>query len=275
MLKKTLIIITMIVSLSLFLVGCDKYQKDYIQPSNINYPSEDIKTTPFDKFYLTIANDYYQVNNYNNINLYRYKDSAIIEVDFTENATYEDVYAASHFCNDLFVKERGNLFVVAGSISGFQKKVYEENYKFWDSIYFTLKINGKVIYQAFYKLDTNEKLLLENEYIDLEISNLFTLKKNQIKRFTNLAKLEEIGECSYYRNAFDNRLYIDIYNDKFLNYKTFNKMTDILHNAFTNLDKELMFYYNGSYPKIIIRFKDKNGIYYENILVSNVSDGFN
>ncbi len=269
---KKIIYVTILI-LFIFLCSCSSQQSDYIEGLKIKVHKSGENTIRFNDYYIDIANEYYQIQNYNKINLYRYKDSAIAVFDFDNSVKYEDIYKAMQFFNQMFIVQRGATTVSVGSMSGFLKKIYDDDYKFWNDAYFICRINDRVVYEACYKENSADKLLLSDENIDFEYSNLFEIGEASIQRCSNLKKLNILGECKYYRSPIGNTLYIEIFTDS-ISDKELKKSIGIVEDTLTNLDEELIYYYNSSYPIIEIMFRDSEGIYYQKRYISNLKNGF-
>jgi len=267
-------IVLMMIVILIILLGCEGYPKNYIENTEIKFHNSKEDTTEFTDYYIEIANEYYSMSNYNSIDLYRHDDSAIVVFDFNDEACFLDISKGGRFFIDLFIDRHGNPLVAIGKMGGFYSKVYDDDYKFWKDAYLICKVNNQIIYQAYYEMNNAERLSLADEYLSPTNSELFEIKKSQIERFKNLSSLDDIGKCTYSRNIFSSRLYIDILNDQSLSEEVLQDMIDTVITTFSNLDDELMFYYNGSYSKITIRFKDDIGVYHEINLISNMSEGF-
>ncbi len=263
-------IIVLFFIMVIFTDSCTTNQQDYIKDKSIDFEEQTDTSEKFSSLYNRIADDYYEISNYNKLDLYRNDDSAIIVFDFNDSATYEDVYHATEFFRNLFIEQHGQVWVSAGKMSsGFSEAIYDSNYEFWNDAYLVCKIKGNIIYQRYYKMGASKRLVFEKEYIHLN-SNLFELKEEQIERFKNLSKLTSFGKCRYYRNGAGNKLYIEIVNKKQLDDKAINSIDKVIK----DLDDELIYYYNISYPKISIRLKDNHGIYYKKNYVLNAKKGF-
>ncbi len=273
------IMILVAFSLIITLSACTATQEvssvNYIKNPEITYPEMDDSAVKLDDFYIEVAKDVpYSLNNANKIDIYRSGDTVVVALDFNENITYTDITNAATFFEELFVKRRGDTLVTTGALGGHSKKLYDGKYKFWTESYLVLKENDKDIYTAIYKLNDNQDLVLNDENIDDEHLDLFKLEDKQLERFSNLEKLNELGEISYYRNAIGKRLYIDILSVEEGKIADIKPMQEKIDGIFTKLDKELMNEYNATYPKIIIRFRDDKGIYFKGTYISNIADGF-
>ncbi len=96
--KKITVLLFVIV---VFTVSCTVNKQDYIEDERIVFEEQSETSKEFNQLYNRIADDYYEISNYNKLNLYRNNDSAIIVFDFNDSATYEDVYHATEFFIDI------------------------------------------------------------------------------------------------------------------------------------------------------------------------------
>ncbi len=262
-------IVLLIVVFVLFTVSCTANQQDYIKDKSMDFEKKSDTSEEFSNLYNKIADDYYEISNYNTLDLYRSGDSAIVVFDFNDDVTYEDIYHATEFFRSLFIEQHGQVWVNAGKLGGFSEVVYDSDYPFWRDAYFVCMANGNVVYQRYYKTGDLEELVFEKEYINLN-SKLFMLKDSQIKRFTNLEQLTSFGKCTYFRNGAGNHLYIEVFNKKQLDEKAMESMDKIIK----DLDEELTYYYNASYPKLSLILTDSNGMYYKKNYILNIKKGF-
>ncbi len=272
MFRKKILILLILVFFVLFL-GCDSYEKKYIESNMIEFPDRGTTSVDFSKYYNDIVKDYYELSNVNKTEMYRYKDSAVIVFDFSNKVSYEEIRRSEQFFVKLFIEGHGKNTISVGKMSGFFKKVYDDNYNFWNDAFLVCKINDKIVYQLHYVMNDSSHLVFEKEYIDLK-SKLFELNKSNLKRFTNLKELEAIGDCSYYRNVIGNTLYIDIYKNESMSSSSFKDVRESIKKIITNIDDELFHYYSGSYTKIKILIRDNVGVYCEDSYILDLKHGF-
>ncbi len=272
--------ILLLLSLIITLTACTATQEvssvSYINNPEIAYPKSDDNSEILDDFYLEVAKDVpYSLTNANQIIIYRSADTVVVEIDYNQTIGYMEITNPAAFFEDLFVKRRGDTLLTTGALGGRSKKLYDDNYKFWNEAYLVIKNKEKDIYTGHYTLNENQKLVLKDEVLSEENLDLFKLEDKQLERFTNLEKLKELGDISYYKNAIGKRLYIDILSKGEGNIANIKPMQEKIESIFSKLDKKLMYEYNASYPKIIIRFRDDKGIYFKGTYISNIADGFN
>ncbi len=263
--KRAALIMAFAVVLSFF--GCAEsgFQKLYIEPPAIQPPPLSDDCTLFDTFYNEVADDYYQVANYDSLDMYRYDDVAVVVFDFNDAATHQDFNKAAQFFNNLFIVHHGNRLVSVGALGGLFKKLYDDDYEFWKYAYFVCKVNGETAFSARYELndvDNAVKVSTSQEQFEPAYQDIFNLESEKLSRFSNLAALENIGQCSYRRNAFGNKLYIDINIEGDLSEEQFNEKKQAVEVAFTDVDDESVYYYQLSYTTVIVRFVDKTAPYY-------------
>ncbi len=263
--KKAVLIMAFAVILSFF--GCSQsgFQKLYIEPPAIQPPPLSDDCTTFDTFYNEVADDYYQVANYEGLDMYRYDDVAVVVFDFNDAATHQDFNKAAQFFNNLFIVRHGNTLVSVGALGGFFKKLYDDDYEFWKYAYFVCKVNGETAFSARYELNDEgsaNKVSTSQEQFETAHQDIFKLESEKLSRFSNLAALENIGQCSYRRNVFGNKLYIDIYLEDNLSEAQYAEKKQAVEDAFTDVDDESLYYYQLSYTTVIVRFVDKTAPYY-------------
>ncbi len=261
--NKQLCALVIIIVFSFF--GCQSYSKVYEEVPDISYEPKTDQSIEFDAYYIEIANDFYQVTNYDSVDLYRNKDSAIVIFNFNDKASYQDINSAAQFFNDLFITRHGQTIISVGKMSGFLKKIYDDDYHFWQDAYFICKVNGEDAYSAFYQINDKGNLERIREKFTSSQADLFQLNLNQLKRFDNLANLNDVGKCIYYRNAFGTRLYVDIYYDKQLDEDSFEQLKETVDNIFLNVSDACAYYYSASYSTVVVRIKDNTGVYYKKL----------
>ncbi len=263
--KRVVLIIAFAIVLSFFGCAQSGFQKLYIELPAIQPPPLSEDCTLFDTFYNEVADDYYQVANYEGLDMYRYDDVAVVVFDFNDAATHQDFNKAAQFFNNLFIVRHGNRLVSVGALGGLFKKLYDDDYEFWKYAYFVCEVNGETAFSARYELNdvgSAVKVSTSQEQFEPAYLDLFKLESENLSRFSNLAALDTVGQCSYYRNAFGNKLYIDINLDGNLSEEKFAEKKQAVEDAFSNVDDESLYYYQLSYTTVIVRFVDSTAPYY-------------
>ncbi len=257
MYKKFLPLIMMLCAL---LAACSNNKVEYLEINTIAYPDLDDDCIVFDDFYRQVADEFFDLEHYNDIKLYRHQDAAVVLLDFNKNSGYEDLLRANRFFHEMFISRCDETWVSVGKMSGFAKNIYDEDYKFWDEAYFIAKQDDKILYQSHFKKEENAKFVLSSEYINVDANDMFIFEKENLEKL-DLESIEKLGKTSYYRSPNGNTLYIQI--DSEMNEESLSTMAKTVDDVFNNLSEDAKTYCIGNYPRFIMRFQDDKGVYFE------------